>query len=229
MTAAPSSPRAYLKAVPVGGFVRINELPWAKAAASVAASRAAQRGELVFVRRGLYFKGVRTQDGMTRPTEHQIAEEFLGTRGVGPAGLSAARALGVTTQIPGKPEFAVVRGRSGALQGMFLIHTRKNLARLDLTAQEIALLEVLRDPETLVESGWPALILAVKELATAAAIRLPEVATAVRAEPNESVRLWFGQLTVDLADALIRKSRAQIQCGVVDVPRVSAGGPPQVV
>ena len=157
----------------------------------------------MLVRRGLYFKGARTPNGMTRPTEDQIAEEFLGTRGVGPAGLSAARALGVTTQIPAKPEFAVVRGRSVALQGMFRIHTRKNAARLDLTAQEIALLEVLRDPETLVESGWPALILSVKEQATAAAIRLPEVATAVRTEPNESVRRWFGQLTVDLADALI--------------------------
>ena len=167
----------------------------------------------MFVRRGLYFKGARTQNGMTRPTEDQIAEEFLGTRGVGPAGLSAARALGVTTQIPAKPEFAVVRGRSVALQGMFRIRTRKNAARLDLTAQEIALLEVLRDPETLVESGWPALILAVKELATAAVIRLPEVATAVRTEPNESVRHWFGQLTVDLADTLIRRSRAQFSSG----------------
>ena len=82
----------------------------------------------------------------------QIAEEFLGTRGVGPSGLSAARALGVSTQIPAKPEFAVVVGRYEALKGMFRIHTRKNAARLDLTAQEIALLEVLRDPETLVEA-----------------------------------------------------------------------------
>ena len=205
MTAAPSSPSAYLEAVPVGSFVRINELPGTKAAASIAASRAAQRGELVPVRRGLYFKGAPTQYGMTRPTDDQIAEEFLGTRGVGPSGLSAARALGVSTQIPAKPEFAVVVGRYEALKGMFRIHTRKNAARLDLTAQEIALLEVLRDPETLVESGWPALVRAVKELAAAAAIRLPEVAAAVRTEPNQSVRHWFGQLTVDLADALIRE------------------------
>lgn len=205
MTAAQSSPRAYLEAVPVGSFVRTKELPGTKAAVSIAASRAAQRGELVLVRRGLYFKGVRTQYGMMRPTEEQIAEEFLGTRGVGPSGLSAARALGVTTQIPAKPEFAIVVGRSEALQGMFRIHTRKNAARLDLSAQEIALLEVLRDPETLVESGWPALVRAVKELAAAAAIRLPEVAAAVRTEPNQSVRHWFGQLTVDLADALIRE------------------------
>ena len=64
---------------------------------------------------------------------------------------------------------------------------------------------MLRDPQTLVESGWPALVRAVKELAAAAAIRLPEVAAAVRTEPNQSVRHWFGQLTVDLADALIRE------------------------
>ena len=63
MTAAPSSPSAYLEAVPVGSFVRINELPGTKAAASIAASRAAQRGELVPVRRGLYFKGAPTRDG----------------------------------------------------------------------------------------------------------------------------------------------------------------------
>ena len=204
LIAAPS-PRAYLEASPVGSFVRTNELPWTKAAAGIAASRAARRGELVLVRKGLYCKGSRTQYGIDASHRRSNAEEFLGTRGVGPAGLSAARALGVTTQIPAKPEFAVVRGGSVALQGMFRIHTRKNAARLDLTAQEIALLEVLRDPETLVESGWPALVRAVKELAAAAAIRLPVVAAAVRTEPNQSVRHWFGQLTVDLADALIRE------------------------
>ena len=109
--------------------------------------------------------------------------------------MSAALALGVTTQMPAKPEFAVVVGRPEAVKGMFRIHTRRNAARLDLTAQEIALLEVLRDPETLVESGWPALVRAVTELAAATGIRLPEVAAAVRTEPNQSVRHWFGQLT----------------------------------
>ena len=81
---------------------------------------------------------------------------------------------------------------------MCRIHTEA--ARLDLDRAEIALLEVLRDPQTLVESGWPALVRAVEELAAAARDQAPRGRPlAVRTEPNQMVRHWFGQLTVDLS------------------------------
>lgn len=199
MTASLTSPRAYLDTVPVGRFVRVSELPGNDAAARAAASRAAHRGDLVHVRKGLYYKGEKTRYGMTGPTDDAVAAVVLGRRGVGPAGYSAARALGVTTQVPPRPEYAVVGHPESADQ--FKVRSRRNMARLDLTALEIALLEVLRAPKTLIEGGWKALVGAVRNLLTTRKIRLAKVATAVRTEHNQSVRDGFARLRLDLSPA----------------------------
>jgi hypothetical protein len=200
MTTLLTSPRAYLDSVPAGRFVRVSELPGSDAAARAAASRAAHRGDLVHVRKGLYYKGENTRYGMTGPTDDAVAAEVLGTKGVGPAGYSAARALGVTTQVPPRPEYAVVVHKPEPLD-RFTVHSRANAARLDLTALEIALLEVLRAPKALIEGGWKALVGAVRNLLKTSKIRLTEVATAVRTERNHSVREGFNRLRLDLTAA----------------------------
>ena len=132
------SPAGAIRAAPEKSFVHVDRLPGTSAAARKAASRAAANGELVAVRRGLYYRGKRTRYGMTTPRVEEIARAVLGTRGVGPAGYSAARSWGVTTQVPPVWHVATLRSVErieGAKQ-----HARRNLARADLNEKEIALL-----------------------------------------------------------------------------------------
>lgn len=64
------------------------ELPGTSAAASAALLRARRAGEVVQIRKGLFFKGVKTRYGMTRPNAEAIALAVLGPTGVGPTGVS---------------------------------------------------------------------------------------------------------------------------------------------
>ena len=160
-TSTPSSllhgPSAVIGRTPAGSFIKVADLPGSPAAAAAAASRAAAAGTLRHIRHGLYFKGKPTRYGPTQPTAEAVAREVLGTKGVGPAGFSAAHALGVTTQIPALPEFAVAGPKPTGLKGV-RVTQRSNMSRRDLTYTEIALLEVLRDPKTLVEGPWSRLV-----------------------------------------------------------------------
>lgn len=157
-----------------------------------ALSRAAKDGVIVRVRPGVYYKGVRTKYGMTRPPEEEAVKVLVGERGVGPAGYSAARAWGVTTQVPAVTEMATL-GTRRKLKNVKLV-TRSNIARVDLNAKEIALLELLRDPTTLVETGWDDLVGRVKIASSDGSIRLKVLRAAVPDESSRAVRANFARL-----------------------------------
>lgn len=90
-------------------LVHVDRLPGSSTAARKAASRAAQDGLLLPVRRGLYYRWRRTRYGVVAPRPDKVARAVLGTRGIGPAGYSAARAWGVTTQVPPRWHVATLR------------------------------------------------------------------------------------------------------------------------
>jgi hypothetical protein len=190
------SPAAAIRNAPERSFVHVDRLPGTSAAARKAASRAARDGELVSVRRGLYYKGSRTRSGMTRPRVEEVTREVLGERGVGPAGYSAARALGLTTQLPALWQVATLR-TVDAIDGVKQ-HARRNLGRVDLTEKEIALLEVLRAPEVYAEAGWDAFVQAVSARVSTKEIRWGKVADAVLAEWHVSTRKNFSRLSDSL-------------------------------
>src|SRR5438128_79545 len=56
-------------------------------------------GELRRVRRGLYWRGTKTPLGMSPPSTATLAAEVAKGKGVGPAGLSAANMLRLSTQV----------------------------------------------------------------------------------------------------------------------------------
>lgn len=187
------SASSVIRATPEKSFVRVDELPGSATAARKAASRAAHDGLLIPVRRGLYYRGRRTRYGLTPPRTEDVVREVLGTRGVGPAGYSAARALSLTSQIPPVLHVATLRTVepiAGVKQ-----HARKNLARVDLNATEIALLEVLRAPEVFAEAGWDALTAMVREAVAEGRVRLDALTEAVPGEYNRAVRDNFASLT----------------------------------
>lgn len=186
------SPAAAIRAVPARSFVRVASLPGSSTTIRQALSRAAKDGVVVRVGPGVYYKGVPTKYGMTRPSDGEALKVLLGERGVGPAGYSAARAWGVTTQIPAVTELATLGARK-KVKNVKLI-TRSNLHRVDLNDMEIALLELLRDPATLVESGWDSLIERVKKAAIDGRIRPRALRAALPGESSRAVRDNFAKL-----------------------------------
>jgi hypothetical protein len=114
-----------------------------------AVDRALQRlkssGELLSVRRGLYYRGRQRPWGMSRPSAQEVIVVIAGKRGVGPAGLSAANDLGLTTQVPGTDLVAVVGTVPRDFPTVHFVDRRARLARrtASLTPAEVAVLEVL--------------------------------------------------------------------------------------
>jgi hypothetical protein len=186
------TPAAVIRETPEKAFIYVDRLPGSSTAARKAASRAVRDGLLLPVRRGLYYRGRRTRYGVIAPKPDEVARAVLGTRGIGPAGYSAARAWGVTTQVPPVWHVATLR-TVNPIDGV-VQHDRKNLARADLNEKEIALLELLRSPEVFVEAGWEALVDKVRASLRDGEISAERLRDAAPGEYNRAVRDNFSRL-----------------------------------
>jgi len=82
-TARAAPPGAVLRELPERTFVRSSDLPGSSSARRNARSHVAIAGDLIGVRNGLYYKGVKSRFGMTRPSSREVAREVLGVEGVG--------------------------------------------------------------------------------------------------------------------------------------------------
>jgi len=193
------SPAAVIRETPEKSFVHVDRLPGSSTAARKAASRAVKEGLLLPVRRGLYYRGRRTRYGITAPRPDEVARVVLGTRGVGPAGYSAARAWGVTTQVPPVWHVATLR-TVDPIEGVAQ-HERRNLARADLNEKEIALLELLRSPEIYVEAGWDTLVDRFRAALANREVDLEKLRAAAPGEYNRAVRDNFARLVEASAGA----------------------------
>lgn len=107
-------------------------------------SRMTSRGDLQRVRKGLYYRPKTTVLGPSVPSASAALP--LTTRfPLHPAGLSAASHLGLTTQNPGRPEFATPAATAPRALEHATVHTRRPEARQGLDDRDAALLELLRD------------------------------------------------------------------------------------
>ena len=194
------SPGRFLKKVPTGSYVHVEALPGSRNAAKSAVSRAAARGDLVPLRRGLYYKGTRTRYGVATPPPEDVALEVLGRKGVGPTGVSAARALNLTTQVPAMPELVTTGPVPIGIPGV-RIHKRNNVSRRDLTYSEIAVLEVLRDWEFTSESGWAGVVRAVRDKVAGNEVRLTSLLEAGGRERGTDFKDRLHKLTAALVNA----------------------------
>ncbi|HEY5222213.1 MAG TPA: hypothetical protein VIJ18_04060 [Microbacteriaceae bacterium] len=151
------------------------------------------------VRRGLYYRGTKTRYGMTRPRIEEIVREVLGSAGNGPAGYSAAREWGVTTQVPSSFHVAAL-WTSDPIEGVTQ-HARSNRERASLNATEIALLELMRAPEVYIEVGWNTLVSKVRDALADGEVNEGRLRVAVAGERSVSVRENFDRLVSDLVVA----------------------------
>lgn len=110
-----------------------------------ALSRLAGEGELRRERKGLYYRPKSTVLGPSVPSFAGAVAASVRAP-MHPAGLTAANALGLTTQNPGRPEYATTASSVPTLLvGEATVRTGRPATRGDLTAQGGALLELLRE------------------------------------------------------------------------------------
>jgi hypothetical protein len=112
-------------------------------AVAPALSRLTARGDIRRVRKGIYYVPRHTVLGEVPPDPFALSHAVTGGR-AHPTGLSAASALGLTTQVPARIELAVEGKRPNSVRGVeFKPRVGTDRSRLDV--REAALLEVLRD------------------------------------------------------------------------------------
>lgn len=144
---------------------------------------AATDAPIVRAHKGLYFRGYESRFGKTRPRPVDVALEVTRHRGSGPAGWTALRTLGLTTQVPSVDEVALVGGSPTGIDGV-RFHVRRNPARVNLTLHEIATLEAVRAWPTHVGGDWEHLRTAIGGLVADGRIRPTRLRKAASSEPG---------------------------------------------
>lgn len=157
-------------------------------AVAKALSRLTKGGELRRVRRGLYWRGEPTRLGMAPPSPDRLVREVAATPGTGPAEWSAALALGLATQVPRHETIAVAGRAPRSPRSVRFVSRAASVKRRDerLRPIEVALLEVLRDWDVLVEVSSDVAIERIAALVDNGTIRLDRV---VRASATEVPRV----------------------------------------
>lgn len=166
------SARHKVRSAPADSFFTRQDFSGSDQAVESALSRLAANGDLLRVRRGLYWKGKPTRFGMTRPTSLHIALHIAGP-GSGPAGVAAAHMLGLTTQVPSTSAVAVPGRVPEPLDGVRFCARSFDRRLRGLRPLEVAVLEILRDPDS-VEVEWSTVAERLTQMVGRGAIR-PDV------------------------------------------------------
>lgn len=166
-------------------FWRPEDFAGSPGAVAQSLSRAVKTGDLRRIRRGLYWRGMGTRLGMAPPSIGGLANEVAAGPGNGPAGHSAALALGLSTQVARRDVIAVP---ARAPRDSGLVHFVSRAAstkRRDerLRPAEVALFEVLRDWDLLVDVPASDAVARLAGLTEAGELRLDRLARAAATEP----------------------------------------------
>jgi hypothetical protein len=184
-----------------------HDLPPAAVAKTL--SRLAQDGELRHVGKGVYYRPVPTSFGMSVPSASAMVAQTLNAA-LHPAGLSAANALGLTTQNPVRPEFATPAPGSPTALRHAIVHTRRPPQRAGLSAEDGAILEILRERARSSDLSPEATAERLKRL-LADGDRFRRLMNAAIAEPPR-VRAMLGALgqELEMPDPLLNRLRKSL-------------------
>ncbi|MHB8246427.1 MAG: hypothetical protein ACYDGN_13985 [Acidimicrobiales bacterium] len=189
-------------------FWRPEDFDGSPGAVAQTLSRLVRGGELRRVRRGLYWRGSPTRLGMAPPPSERLASEVAHVPGTGPAGWSAALALGLSTQVARREAIAVPARAPRSPSLINFVSRAAAVKRRDerLRPSEVALFEVLRDWERLVELPMPAAVERIVRLADSGEVRLDRMTRASGSEPprtRERLRHLLGAMGhAELIDAV---------------------------
>lgn len=195
-------------------FWRPEDFEGSPAAVAQTLSRLTRAGALRRVRRGLYWRGAPTRLGMAPPSSDRLADEVVGGFGIGPAGWSAAVALGLSTQVP-RHDTIALPGRVPRTPGtVHFVSRAASTKRRDerLRPVEVALLEVLRDWDTLVELSTNDAMDRIGRLVETDAVRVDRLVRASATEPprvRERLRSLLNGLGRSTSADLICPARSE--------------------
>lgn len=180
---------------PAGTFLRPGDISGApRTAVHMALSRLArQRPDLVRVAPGVYWKGRPSRFGPVLPDAVAVARLKAGDRGVGPTGWLAANELGLSMQVPAHPVLTTV-GRPPHGVDPVMFAQRSNVARVDLSYLDIALLEVLRAYPDYVDIPWLQFVDRIKDLVAKGIIHVDDVARVASSEHSASLHANLDRL-----------------------------------
>ena len=183
----------HVAALPERSFVAVRDFDGSRNAVESAFSRLAADGNVLRVRKGLYWKGAMTTMGMSPPRVEEVALA-LGGPGSGPAGVAAAYWLGLTSQVPSTYLAAVPTRVPTPWPGVRF--TQRPVGRLlhGLTPSEVAVLEVLRAGPAVIEAAWEELPAVIAGLAASGAVRLAVLDEAAAGEPHRQARSRWAEL-----------------------------------
>jgi|HubBroStandDraft_1064217.scaffolds.fasta_scaffold04609_2 hypothetical protein len=182
-----------------GRFWRPADFRNSPSAVEQAFHRLVDVGELRSVRRGLYWRGTKTLLGMAPPSADKLVRAIVPEkRGIGPAGASAAHVLGLSTQMPAKPVFAIPARVPSPVAGIKMVSRAgcRERVKAKAKAAEVALLEVLRDWAGLVEVDSDEATRIIRSRIADGVLRPAVLAKVARTEPP-SVRGRLATLLVD--------------------------------
>ena len=195
-------------------FWRPEDFDGSPDAVAQALSRHARAGDLRRVRRGLYWRGTSTRLGMAPPPPDLLAGEVGAPFGTGPAGWSAALALGLSTQVPRRDTIAVPARAPRNPGTVHIVSRAAATLRRDerLRPTEVALLEVLRDWDALVEISAADAIDRITLLVDSGDVRLERLIRASATEPprvRERLRRLLNALGRSEVAATVRPARSE--------------------
>ena len=171
----------------------VRDVDGSRSAVESAFSRMAASGDILRIRKGLYWKGATTSLGVSPPSVEEVALQ-LGGPGSGPAGVAAARWLGLTTQVPATYLAAVPARAPTPWPGVRF--TQRPIDRLvhSLTPSEVAVLEVLRAGPAVVETAWEELPDVIARLAASGTVRLDALDESAATEPHRQARARWSEI-----------------------------------
>jgi hypothetical protein len=170
-------------------------------ALAAALSRLARNGELVRVRRGVYYRPKPTIFGASRPDPEALVDAVLRHRGDTPvaSGVGAYNRLGLTTQVPSVVTRATRRrGPRTAVAGVRLHVSERPLeAQRGIRAEERAALDALRDVTRIPDAPPAAVLHRLGQLIRAGDLDYPRLTRFAGVEPPR-VRALLGALGEEL-------------------------------
>jgi hypothetical protein len=193
-------------------FWRPDDFDGPTSAVAKALSRSVAAGELCRIRRGLYWRGRMTPLGMAPPPVARLAAELVDEPGSGPAGASAALALGLATQVPRHEVIAITGRAPRPTPGVRFVTRESAWRRSDarLRPADVATLEVLRVWPDVVEVDTGEAVARIGRLAAAGTIDFARIVRAAGSEPplvRERLRHLLDALDRRIDAAKVRPAR----------------------
>ena len=144
-------------------------------------------GELIHIRKGLYWRGTKTPLGMSPPPGGSLTTKVAKTtNGIGPAGLSASNMLRLSTQIP-RHSWIAVPNRAPTPTGTITFVSRAartGRTSAKLTPLEVALLETLEGWDRIIEIPIDQAWKRMRTMLSSHEIDASRLAKAARTEPG---------------------------------------------